>query len=99
MDNRECCGRPCQTPFCPHCGREVTSDPLRELLNHVRKQARSRRKMAQERAEWLARTDLTEKQRTRAERRARATEAAAAKWQQWHDALAELLSRQNRVKE
>jgi hypothetical protein len=55
--------------------------------------------MARQRAEWLARTDVAAKQRARAERQARAAEAAAAKWEQWHDALAELLSRQNRAED
>jgi hypothetical protein len=92
MADRRCCDQPCETPYCPHCGKEVTPEPLRGLLKHLGRRVRECRQQVSRRAEWLRRTDLTPEQRSRLEHRARAKEALAAKWQAWHDALAALIS-------
>jgi hypothetical protein len=88
---RACCGRVCETSFCPHCGREVAPNPLSGLLKHVGRRLHERRQQVKRRAEGLSRTDLTDAQRSRAEQRYRAKEALAARWQAWHDALAALM--------
>jgi hypothetical protein len=42
---KNCC-KNSTTPFCPDCGANLTADPLRSLLAHVRKTARVERQQA-----------------------------------------------------
>jgi hypothetical protein len=99
--DRECCGTRCETPFCPHCGRAVgPARPLRDLLAYLRRRATDCHRRAARQREWIAdRERTTGPERTEADRRRSEAvlarrEATATRWQAWHDALAELVARE-----
>jgi hypothetical protein len=90
---RTCCGKPCETPYCPHCGRAVRpAHPLEGLLSHCRRTAGMCRRKAEEYRREQVDPEVDQRRRSALERWAGMKDALAAKWQAWHDALAALIS-------
>jgi hypothetical protein len=84
-----CCGRPCGTLFCPHCGKRVSVDPLVALLDQCRVTARKLRSTANGYRRKIGNrivnpdgvgTDWYTK-------KVESLEKSAAKWDSWADAL------------
>jgi hypothetical protein len=82
---RTCCGRPCETPFCPHCAKAMgPAQPLDGLLEHCRRVATIHRKSA---SRWRDENPGSGEKQAQAARH----DLIAARWQSWHDALAALI--------
>jgi hypothetical protein len=90
---RTCCGKSCETPYCPHCGKAVgPAQPLDGLLEHCRRVANIHRKAA---SRWRDENPGSgEKRLAFVEEQAGRHDLIAARWQAWHDALAALIRRE-----
>jgi len=81
-----CCGKKCNTPFCPSCGKGVNpTEPLAELLIYVRKKRAGLEKQI------ASREDV----RDSSERHRKAYGgflASRDKWQRWESAVEDALS-------
>jgi hypothetical protein len=78
----ECCGQPCDTKFCPHCGRKTNVDVgIFGLLKHVQHTAHHQKRLA----ENAATDGASDRERRRRIR-------AAKKWESWATSLTRLLT-------
>jgi hypothetical protein len=81
----ECCGRPCDTPFCPLCGeRREAVQCLRALLAHCRARQKAAHVRARRCADWVRgqpQYDFKDEKRLDDRR------AVADRWGAWADAL------------
>lgn len=87
----ECCGRTCETPFCPFCGKQIAAaSPLYSLLAHVRQQLAACDESVKRAEKWAEEEPGNE----RRVRRAKAKRRIGNKWKAWADALVEVLKQQ-----
>lgn len=82
-----CCGKPVATRFCPHCGSEVNTTPIRQLLMHIRMRAQ-----AEESALKSGEADLADG--LKGERYIAGRKVSVAKWRGWAEALEKLIDSQ-----
>ena len=85
------CGHAVTTPFCPECGRR-RAGPLAGLYRHVAGVAASQEKGIANRREAIA--ALEPKYRESATQALQSSEARAAEWRGWADALRDVLDAQ-----
>ncbi len=87
----DCCGQPCSTKFCPHCGETMALDPLVRLLRHIRGTQATAERTATKYEEYANETDREAWSRESCLRKASRSRRTAQKWQAWGEALAEVL--------
>ena len=74
----KCCGQPCFTPFCPHCGKRDAS-PLPSLVAYLRTlQSHQEKRLA------------AKKEKNPTGRSVAHTERLMNKWKSWADAVEKL---------
>lgn len=96
MSAKMCCGNPCQTPYCPLCGKMVTElSPLHALLNHCRSTVVKMKGHTKASEMWLASKKAKGEADEGHERDVVMRRAIEAKWEGWVAALEELLAQEN----
>jgi hypothetical protein len=91
MTTIQCCGKSRSTPFCPQCGKRLTTtDPLLDLLVYLRIQAKKISSKAESYADAVATGHGTVGPAD-----VQAALSAATRWRNWADALAAKIGAEN----
>ncbi len=84
----ECCGRECETPFCPSCGSATGRHNLLTLLKHCQTNESRLKSRLQMVEESQAKEPTCRREKYIANRR-----ELVAKWQHWIEGLEEVIAR------
>jgi len=89
----ECCGKEVETPYCPFCGKRITSKPIYGLLQKLKLTVRALKTQYEtKKKEWTARYK-NELENTRFISQCEKFEAKIRRWESWSEELEKLIEK------
>ena len=89
----ECCGKQCDTPFCPTCGKKLWQPEALALLAHLESRASQLEIIAQSRASRQEQKDWSPRDIIKHRGWVQKSAKSAEKWRAWADLVSGWIAR------